>query len=46
MSPKDTIVTAFDGKTFAVELFDTPRARTSDSGGMIESLTFNGRASN
>ncbi len=46
MSPKDTIVTAFDGKSFSVELFDTTRARMSDTGGMIESLTFDDRARN
>lgn len=34
MSPKDTIETAFDGKTLAVELFDTLRARTSDTVGI------------
>ena len=34
MNPKDTIETAFDGRTLAIELFDTLRAKTSDTVGI------------
>lgn len=34
MNPKDTIETAFDGRTLAVELFDTLRANSSDTVGI------------
>jgi N-carbamoyl-L-amino-acid hydrolase len=39
MNPKDTIETAFDGRTLAVELFDTLRTRFADAEGVTrESL--------
>ncbi len=34
MNPKDTIETAVDGRTLAVELFETLRAKTSDTIGI------------